>query len=105
MNMSMNDSDASRLTAVDIALPLELQDGLAGGGADVASAYAQTAFEALGEMTPPVLPASLADVAAHPARLRMKWSGPVLAGQRSLSAAHAIRTGCVGLAELAACGQ
>jgi len=99
--MNPNDSDATRLTVVDIALPLEPQDGSAWGGVDAASAYADTAFAPLGD----VAPISLADVAAHPGRLRMKWSGPVLAKERSLSAVSAIRTGPVGLGELAACGQ
>ena len=103
--MNSNDSSATRSTTVDIDLPLELQHGSAKAGLAAANAYAETQFEVLGETPDPVLPASLADVAAHPARLRMKWSGPVLAGQRSLSAACALRTGVIGMAELAACGQ
>ena len=99
--MNPNDSDVTRLTAVDIALPLELQDGSAWGGVDASSAYADTAFAPMGDV--PLM--SLADVAAHPGRLRMKWSGPVMAKERSLSAVSAIRTGAVGLGELAACGQ
>ena len=104
--MNTNDYDATPSTSVDIELPLVDQGCSAWGRLDAAQAYAETAFEGLGEAATPVLPASLADVAAHPSRLRMKWSGPVWAGQqRSLSAASAIRTGIVGLGELAACGQ
>lgn len=104
--MNTNDSDANRLTSVDIELPLVDQDPSAWDGLGAVQAYIETAFEVLGETATPLLPASLEDVAAHPSRLRMTWSGPVSAGQPpSLSAASAIRTGIVGLGELAACGR
>ena len=79
--MNTNDCDANRLTSVDIELPLVDQDPSAWDGLGAVQAYVETAFEVLGETATPLLPASLEDVAAHPSRLRMTWSGPVSAGQ------------------------
>lgn len=113
--MNTNSRATTALPQVDIELPLVAQAGsadplqiLGDDGVWGACPYAETDLAPLddrlaygaGRRVP-----SMGDVAAHPARLRMGSSGQADDGRRFLSASRAIRTGSVGLGELAACGQ
>ncbi len=110
--MNTNNSAA---TTVDIELPLVLQsqageplEHLDEAGVWGDCPYVTTAFMALGDASQPELgdrEPSLASVAAHPTRLRARWNGPVGGSGGGLSVASALRTGSIGLSELAACGR
>jgi len=114
--MKTNISAATRVTKVDIELPLVMQtggvvdtlqqmddDGLWGDFPYIDTEFVAMASGCESEAGDQI--ASLEDVAAHPSRLRFRWSEQVEASPRVLAAWSATRTGSFGLSELAACGK
>lgn len=113
--MNSNYSGATSLSSVDIELPLVARAGstdqlqhMGEDGKWGACPFAETDLAPLDDRLAYAagnhVPA-MGDVAAHPARLRVDRFERLDGGHRFLSVSRSIRTGSVGLGELAACGQ